>query len=548
MGALKLSFSLFFAYFILSQASAETPGISGRFVGILRHEKIKRDQLAKLDFIVSQEGDSRTILKAILTLHFGDFKSGEYVAYHFEDVEYSGLDRVYIFSQKQQGVTLIAQQITPTEFTGEFRSVFSPQIAKIHLRSDTPVAPELALLGPIAGEYRGKCLSSLERGKGKVETVVQLYTYRSSEGTGGTEGGTNLISKNAFRAYNIRGFIGQEYEKRCLFHPNDKICLLANVDAGTYNFFENQLFIYCNARDMGCIPVPEGLICERCELLKRTEPNPENPRTLVPPEAPSIFLPTKESSDFRGAISSLSGVYRGYLHHEYLDLYQPAELSIISYRTGPSEDPVTNISANGTLYFGDFGSTEGITYRFAERSYPKSASVTQFVFNSPDPEANVDAIPQITVIGDGVIKGVWFSRLFGKVGKFELYKDNLPQLPVNAQKMGLVAGNYDGSDWEFDLFVYLSTAQSNSQNPFAPLTFAGYQFFRGTGLRSKISGGSYDFYTGKIGLEVAEDGERTHIGERVSRKKLLLKAMMRGFLVPLESFPFQPYRLVGSRE
>lgn len=549
MGATKSLFLVgLFCHSILSlSAHAQASALSGRYVGIFRHEKLQRDQLAKLDFILSREDNTSFTIKAVLTLHFGDFKSGEYVSYHFEDVKYSVLEKAFIFSQRQQGVTLISQALTPTEFKGEFTSRFSGNVGKLHLRSDKAVPPELPLLEPITGEYRGKCLSTLEKGKG--ETVVQLYTYRTTEGTGGTEGGTSLVSKNAFRAYNIKGFIGQEYQKRCLHSPNDKICHLADIHSGTYNFFENQLFIYCNVRDMGCIPVPEGLQCERCELLKRTSPKPAVPAT-TPPVASSHFQPIKADGDsaFTGELSSIRGLYRGYVHHEYLDVYHPAQLNVVSYQTGAPEDPKLNIFADGTLYFGDFGSTEAITYHFAERTYPKPLGVTQFIFDSPDSEANIDAIVQVDAIGDGMVKGVWFSRLFGKVGNFEMYKDKLPEIPAGSHKMGLVAGNYDGSDWEYDILVNLSSAQPNSLNPFAPLTFAGYQFFRGNGQRTRISGGSYDFYTGKIGLEVKEDGERTHIGERLSRKKLLLRTMNRGFLVPLEPFPLRPYRLVGSRD
>ncbi len=523
---------------------AEVPGfgISDRYVGILRHEKTKRDQLAKIDFILSREDNNATVIRAILTLHLGDFKSGEYVAYDFDDVKYSLLEKAFVFVQKEHGVTLIARQLSPLEMTAEFTSVHSGQVGTLRLRSDKPVAPELPLLEPVWGEYRGKCASTFQKGQ-KAETVVQLYTYRS--GVENTE-----VSRNAFRAYNIKGFIGEEYEKRCFLHPEDKICLLANVDSGTYNFFENQLFIYCNARDMGCIPAPDGLQCERCEFLKRVSPEIAGPRVMAPPQPTSVFQLKKDSAGpaLQGTVPAVAGLYKGYVHHEYLNNYQAAQLRIATYQSGTVEDPRLNLSADATLFFGDWGSNEAISYRFAERLYPKPLVVTQFVLDSPDPSSDIDAVLQITTLGDGVVKGVWYSRIFGRVGNFEMYREGAPALPSDAQKMGLVSGNYDGPGlWEFDILVNLSSAQPTTQNPFAPLTFAGYEFFRGTGKRDRLSGGSYDFYTGRMSLESDEDNKRTHIGQRVSRNKLLMRSMLREFLTPIEPFRLDPFKLVGSR-
>ncbi len=73
----------------------------GRYIGVLKHEKLGKEQLAKLDFIVSRTSENELELKAILTLHFGDFKSGEYVSYHYDKVRYNVLTGSMVFENKE---------------------------------------------------------------------------------------------------------------------------------------------------------------------------------------------------------------------------------------------------------------------------------------------------------------------------------------------------------------------------------------------------------------------------------------------------------------
>jgi len=70
-----------------------------RFIGVLRHEKIQRDQLAKLDFILARSDENKLEMSAILTLHFGDFESREYISYHFHKVHHFLIDQTFTFAQ-----------------------------------------------------------------------------------------------------------------------------------------------------------------------------------------------------------------------------------------------------------------------------------------------------------------------------------------------------------------------------------------------------------------------------------------------------------------
>jgi hypothetical protein len=59
-----------------------------------------------------------------------------------------------------------------------------------------------------------------------------------------------------------------------------------------------------------------------------------------------------------------------------------------------------------------------------------------------------------------------------------------------------------------------------------------------------ITGGSYDFYTGRIGVEF---GESVLLGSRLSRKKLMLKKMNSAATTALPAHALIPYRVVDDR-
>lgn len=68
-----------------SQILMDSPGLtsplsSGRFTGVLEHTQLQKQQLAKLELIMSRGQANQLQIQAILTLYFGDFRSGEYIA------------------------------------------------------------------------------------------------------------------------------------------------------------------------------------------------------------------------------------------------------------------------------------------------------------------------------------------------------------------------------------------------------------------------------------------------------------------------------------
>ncbi len=525
---------LLLVFWILSGfqlATADAAPIFNQYVGVLRHPKIQRDQLVKLDFIFSREEGNNVHLKAIFTLYFGDFRKGEYVAYHFDNVRFNLITQDYVFDQADQPVTLIGKQTGPNEFSGELRSVYSGELGTVLLGNDRPANPELPLMDTLWGEYRGKCESSTPGMK--VENTVQLYTYRSTEGAGQVG--------NPFRAYRIKGIVAQQDAKGCLGGGKD--CIRSNISSGSYNFFENRLNLFGGNKNFTCSVEPNALICRGCEPLKRVSEETKGPRIFAPPQVTSPFPINKPEKDpaLEGEVSSIQGKYSGYLHHEFLDRYQIGSLNLLAYQApGESGEPSTlRLSALATLYFGSQSSSESLSYRFKERAYPNPLLAPQFLFNQEG--ADVDAILQVTSLGKGIVKGVWFSQLFGRVGSFEFRKEGLPNIPKDAKLMEEISGEYESSDWELGLIVNQGVAPPNTDNPFAPLTFQGWTLLPRITPRIPIMGGSFDFYTGRIGVEV--EGNITLIGERPDRKRLYLKKLNYGLLAPLPPHELTPYRI-----
>jgi len=516
----------------LSLGSAKiwsAPAVSSRYVGVIRNDGIQRDQLAKLDLIASREEGNTLYLKAVLTLHFGDFANKEYVAYHFDDVRFNILNRSFVFDQPDQPVTLVVTQSSGNRFEGEFRSAYSGHQGKVLLSSDQAIVPIYPLIEPVWGEYRGLCDSKISFQK--TMTSLQLYTYRA-------EGGAGEVG-NPFRAYKIKGFVGENTGDYCE-RGDSGLCVWGNIRTGAFNFFKNQLQIFSNYKNLVCTPESDGLQCNGCGLMKRVSGEMSVGRVMSPLVSSNVFGSVKpEASALTDEIHSIQGEYTGYLHHEFLNQYQPGSVNILTYQIAPTPGaPATlRMSALASLHFGAGPEIETISYRFNEKSYPNPLLAPQFVFSQPD--SDVDAMLQVTSLGKGVVKGIWFSRVFGRVGEFEFYKSGAPQLASDAIKFKGISGYFKGPQWEMSLLVALGVSAPGSQNPFAPLSFGGYAIAPLITPKKHITGGTYDFYTGRIGMELGQDV--AFIGERTLESDLLLRKVQGAVVSPLPSFGLQPF-------
>lgn len=522
------------SFLIFGSSSVQAaPSKFGRLSGVLRHPSISRSQLAKLDFIPSREEGNTLYLKAILTLHFGDFKTGEYVAVHFDDVRYDLVTQTFVFEQADQPVTLVAKKFTDTEFIAEFRSNYSGATGEVELRNDGKVEPKFPLFEPVWGEYKGVCKSKFDGEL--VSTSLQLYTYRS---VGGSK-----RDGNPFRSYSISGLVGEKSEKTCGHVPNEE-CVWGKVSQGSFNFFKNKLILFTSRGNFSCSQTPTGISCDECPDLKRVSNETRGPRQMLPVQSEPAFGNTSPPPPSGpGSLGTLAGEYTGYLHHEFSDSYQRGKLNLLTYRSTGSAGAASNLrlSAIGSLVFGGETSTEILSYHFSERDFPYNPLLApQFVFSQAD--ADVDAILLVTQLGGGVVSGTWFSRLFGRVGTFVFRKDAAVTIPAMAKTAFALAGDFLGKDWKLYLSVGLGSSEPGNQNPFSPLDFGGWiDSTEGLTTKADAIGGSFDFYTGRLFLDF--DKGKQFVGEMASKDTLKLKKLSYALQTPMPPFDLESYKL-----
>lgn len=505
-------FSTFlFIFSLQSWASPEAGSSFGRYVGTLKYANQKVEQLAKIDFAVSKSSTNILELKAVLTLHFGDFQSGEYVSYHFDNVIYDILNGSLVFDNAKEGVIVITKKFANGILEADVSSNAMGPIGTVVLKLDGSSNPKLPLIEPVAGEYRGKC-------SGKA-TVLQLHTMRSTEDSSRVG--------NAFGSYDIRGQIGRNDMAGC---PANKFCMWSAITGGSYDFFSRRIKIVGNLGSWECKTDEKGFTCDDgCRFNRVSDENKS--RIFTPPQAPKAFDTTPG-----GALSSVQGTYTGFIHHEYLDRFQPAEISVDTYQSFEEGVRTLKLSASARVFF-ETGTSfaESISYKFLPRDFPNPIFFSPFVLERL--QDDVDAFLKITSMRDGVLRGEWYSLIFGRVGTFEVRKPEAGtvELPANAKKLTSITGSYDENWWKLEIQSVQTRAPVNSENPFFPLDMTGALTLKTTPFErnEKVGGGSYDFYTGKIGIKW---GEGYIIGNRSQEDQISLRTISNVFGSVLQGY------------
>ncbi len=68
---------------------------------------------------MSRTAGNELDLKAVLTLHFGDFRSGEYVSYHFDKVHYGLVTGVLTFDSADEDATIVTTRFAAGELVAK---------------------------------------------------------------------------------------------------------------------------------------------------------------------------------------------------------------------------------------------------------------------------------------------------------------------------------------------------------------------------------------------------------------------------------------------
>jgi len=470
---------------VAATASAQSTQF-GRYVGTLKHNRLGKEQLAKLDFVVSRNQGNEIDLKAVLTLHFGDFRSGEYISYHFDKVNFNLISGALSFDTAEEDATIVTTRFNNGELIAKLRSASGGQIGELSLKLNGEATPQLGLIEPLNGEYSGTC-----DGKQKV---LQIHTLRST--------GDSSRVGSPFAANEIRAQIGTLDDRQCGDRFRTRACAGDNFNQGAYNFYKGELELVGRLTNMDCKVNGNTINCGDSCTLTRTSSETRS-RVFAPPTAaPAFVRPAAQGAAPTNANSQLAGNYVGYVHNEYLNLYQPIEIDVATYQANENGESNLKISALAKLIFGQGDDHESISYRFEPRDFPNPLLKPQFVLSRL--EDDVDAFLKVTSLQNGVIKGEWYSLLFGRVGAFEASIDGVTKLELGAELVKPVTAEYNFEDFKLNLRVFAGTAPPNTENPFYPLQLGGNMWFESMAKES-VSGGSYDFYTGRLSIIYGEE-------------------------------------------
>lgn len=490
-----------FAALISMFSSPAVASIFGTYWGTLEHNRREMRQNAKLELVSHRNEDNSLQIVGILSLYFGGFDSSEYTSYHFDDVTYNLLSGQIVLSQADQDLTIRSSQFGGGTITAKVRSGVGGNIGALSLsRTRVQMPSASAIMKELGGTYVGNVNNR--------RSVMNLQTYRNTSDT--------VRIGNPFGAYKIKGQMAAVIPTLCPTNPSQP-CVTNQIENGSYNFFNGELVLFGSHRTESCAVEANGDIS--CEGGRYRKINSQRrAQWQVPKSKPFGIAPSSTRTSFLR-----EGLYTGYLYHEKRDMYQPASLDVLSYQNqGENQFLISSIAS---LYFGDFNGSEILSYRFEDQKV--NVLTGQMVIERT--EDDVDALLKITSFDSNTVIGDWYSIIHGKVGTFRMQRNSTPQLPDGAIVMDEVEGSFASLSLKLDLDTRLGQTPVNTENPFFPLTFSGYFAYQGrTTSRLMISGGSYDFYTGKIGLEIA-DGARVATGIIGRSNSIKLQWMSKGF-------------------
>jgi hypothetical protein len=186
------------------------------------------------------------------------------------------------------------------------------------------------------------------------------------------------------------------------------------------------------------------------------------------------------------ADSSVAGTYKTILLHEGTTFYQPALITLRTLNIGGSQ---LKISANVRVFFGDFNSTEFISYEYDD--CPMNLLTRQISIKN---EKNNVAL--VGFLKTGSFDGEWYSTSAGRVGKFTASKDTTPATPTGGILIKPLSGHYRGA--------ITNTSPESNLPERATLSFVTTQDTSAPEAQMKISGNTRLYLGEFTSLEYVE--------------------------------------------
>ena len=496
----------------------------GRYIGTIDINE-SRSVLASFDIFKVQEDHEWRKLRATMKLYFGDFSSNEYITYTFDEIEADWKGGKLHLTDSTSGIRITDFRVSNGGHGGShggvhgsghggeqsktLKGLFQFPAGRITSNINlVPIDSEMAnhvvhhsmnrLVFPLEAEYIGSC--------GEKNRRLVLFTGRNFVKQEST--------RNPFDAYRIGGALGG---------VGNKATIEYGVMSGSYDFFREKLRLnlkYGTGFDTTACDVARGKIsCNNgCNLTRR---EPYQFSMLLPSQAQlnaELILPETAPVTQLSKSEKFEGTMQGYIHLEHTDRYQPLAFDVRVTTEHEDSWPMKQlqpfIQITATQFFSNTADEfERLWVPFHKRPFLNSRSMHTGDKNTLLLDSDFDAYAVIERWQENGIEGVWYSKVFGRIGKFLVQRDPLEWESTPNQDVPGLTGQYSGQlstglSFRLDLGVSDVAEETDEQiyNPIFPLSYVGGLRQPRIGLMKEIHGVSYDYFTGKFLLEFPNEG------------------------------------------
>jgi hypothetical protein len=503
-----------------------------RYAGYLVLPGGQQKLAAVLDFAALERDAGASAwrkLRAVLRVMPGGFDGREYSAAYFPAVVFDPTARTLDFGAAEGGARVEVESVDADALTARVTAHSGApaamlQLARLDEGAPWPAAAAIAsqtpLMAPVTGGYTGTCSGR--------PSDLQLSATKWRGG--------GLAAFGTLAGFELTATSGRADDSVC---RDGGACVKETYTAGQLDLLSGHLVLRNGRSDAECRVAAGTLTCGPCTWARKA--GDEAFAIQAPVEAaasPLALLPSAvqrdEDAPTPPSAAEADGQYYGYVVH---DRTRALQLVALTLRSRPEAG-----DGIASLYFGEGDSSELIAYRLRPVG-PVSADRSLVLDGDGDAFALIDAP------ASPVLTGTWFSKSFGRVGRFTLQRDLVPERPAGAAMVGALSGAYQSPSWTFEIAA--ASGVGNDGGEIFPLKLYGWaQENLATARRRTIKEGLYDHLTGTLALRL-DDG-RIAFGPLNPDGTLDLvwpaKPRASDALVPDRAQRFQRVKLSGERQ
>lgn len=448
---------------------AEARPSAGKYAGYLRSSKADESFQITLDLI--EYGSRNQSMQAVVKVLQGGFRSFEYISTYYKIVAWSDVDKSLSFLGAEgalqiKGVKLFNSYLRGklttlgSSFGGEFFLKRLPEDSVDFAHQDMLLDTAYPTL--LTGTYRAEQCSTKDE-------MIELEMMRSSSPYSQLALSGRLVRKNA------PGCEG-----------TDSYCVIAALKRPKVNFLDKTYTFFMEGKQSQCLLSSKGLNCDGCKYTKEDDTWQQSLAKFK--KYHKVFRLPESLDQPPNRITP--GRFLGYLHHEQLGSYQALQITI-------DEQNKYTWKAVSSLSFGPYQNQQFIAYR------NKAAKV----FDDGDSLLFSGKGENLFLLDGwvkGVIQGKWYSKAYGYVGRFELVREKLYQLPKTEKLMPTPYGRFKGKEWI--VAFNSSPGVSEASWDYFPLNVYGSAqlvHVRSRPLFFKTI--KFDFYSGLFAFSVAKN-------------------------------------------